>query len=215
MAARLAELDGPLNFAFLPYAPNLARQTSNMRDNGHELLVHMPMEPTGNENPGPRALTTQLSDAQLLETLEYNLSQFEGFVGVNNHMGSRFTADQRRMEIVMKSLKARGLLFLDSVTTSSSKGITLARSYDIPWAGRDIFIDNEIDEGAILAQLRKVEQVAQERGVVIAIGHPHSDTYRALKAWIPTLKGKGLVLVPLSSVVRTSEPRKLAGGGSD
>lgn len=213
MAARLAELDGPLNFAFLPYAPNLARQTSNIRRRGHELLVHMPMEPTGNENPGPRALTTQLSDTELLETLEWNLTRFEGFVGVNNHMGSRFTADQRRMEIVMKSLKERGLLFLDSLTTNSSKGPSLAKSYNIPWAGRDIFIDNEINEGAILNQLRKVEQVANQRGIAIAIGHPHSETYRALKAWLPTLKGKGLVLVPLSSVVRASEPRKLAGGG--
>lgn len=215
MAARLAELDGPLNFAFLPYAPNLTRQTTNIRRSGHELLVHMPMEPTGNENPGPRALTTQLSDAELLETLEHNLTRFEGFVGVNNHMGSRFTADARRMEIIMKSLKERGLLFLDSVTTNSSKGAGLARSYDIPWAGRDIFLDNEINEGAILAQLRKVEEMANDRGIAIAIGHPHSETYRALKAWIPTLKAKGLVLVPLSSVVQTSEPRKLAGGSQD
>lgn len=215
MAARLAELDGPLNFAFLPYAPNLTRQTSLMRRAGHELLVHLPMEPTGNENPGPRALTTLLSEAELLEALDWNLSRFAGYVGVNNHMGSRFTADQRRMEIVMRELKERGLLFLDSVTTNSSQGATLARSYDIPWAGRDIFLDNEIDEGAILAQLRKVERVANQRGIAIAIGHPHGETYRALKAWIPTLKAKGLVLVPLSSVVRTSEPRKLAGGSQD
>ncbi len=173
------------------------------------------MEPTGNENPGPRALTTQLNDAELLETLEWNLTRFEGFVGINNHMGSRFTADGRRMEIIMKSLKERGLLFLDSVTTNSSKGPALARSYDIPWAGRDIFIDNEVDERAILNQLRKVEQVAGDKGIAIAIGHPHSATYRALKAWIPTLKGKGLVLVPLSSVVRTNEPLKLVGGSRD
>lgn len=214
MAERLAGLQGPLNFAFLPYAPNLERQTSLMRQKGHELLVHMPMEPTGDENPGPRALTTSLDDKQLMETLEWNLTRFEGFVGVNNHMGSRFTSDRRRMDMVMKSLKERGLLFLDSLTTNDSDGVRLARRYNIPWAGRDVFLDNEVDEAAILAQLEKVEELANRRGVAIAIGHPHSATLRALEKWIPTLAGKGLVLVPLSSAVHFDQARKLAGGGN-
>ncbi len=212
MAEALAKLSGPLNFAFLPYAPNLDYQTRFMRDQGHELLVHMPMEPRGDENPGPRALTTALSDTELQETLDWNLSRFEGFVGVNNHMGSRFTADSRRMDLVMRTLKDRGLLFLDSITTSNSKGESLAAAYNIPWAGRDIFLDNVPEEEAILAQLEKVEALAKHKGIAIAIGHPNSVTLKALREWIPTLGAKGLVLVPLSSVVHEPSRRKLAGG---
>lgn len=114
------------------------------------------------------------------------------------------------MTIVMDELKKRGLLFLDSVTTGSSQGAVLAQQEGLPWAGRDVFLDNEIDEAAIQAQLMKVERIARKKGLVIAIGHPHGATYRALKAWIPTLEAKGFVLVPVSSVVEFHGTRKLA-----
>ena len=210
MARAFGDLEGPLNFAFLPYAPNLERQTQALRGQGHELLLHLPMEPSGNEAPGPKALLTSHTEQELLAAIEWNLSRFEGFVGVNNHMGSRFTKDRERMRLVMEELKQRGLLFLDSLTVPNSEGAKLAKSLGMPWAGRDIFLDNEMDEAAILAQLRQVERIALRRGTVIAIGHPHGATLRALRKWIPTLEGKGLVLVPLSSVVAVEGLPKLA-----
>ncbi|MCH7807456.1 MAG: divergent polysaccharide deacetylase family protein [Proteobacteria bacterium] len=210
MARAFGDLEGPLNFAFLPYAPNLERQTQALRGQGHELLLHLPMEPSGNEAPGPKALLTSHTEQELLAAIEWNLSRFDGFVGVNNHMGSRFTKDRERMKLVMEELKRRGLLFLDSLTVPNSEGAKLAKSLGMPWAGRDIFLDNEIDEAAILAQLRQVERIALRRGTAIAIGHPHGATLRALRLWIPTLEGKGLVLVPLSSVVAVEGLPKLA-----
>ena len=210
MARALGELDGPLTFAFLPYAPNLQRQTTSLRAQGHELLVHMPMEPIGNESPGPNALLTSLTDAELLETIDWNLTRFDGFVGVNNHMGSRFTKDSARMKLVMEELQKRGLLFLDSRTAPNSEGAKWAKRLRLPWAGRDVFLDNEVTVEAIMSQLKKVEVLAHRRGTVIAIGHPHGATLRALEAWIPTLEGKGLVLVPLSSIVEFEGQSKLA-----
>jgi len=210
MARKFGELDGPLNFAFLPYAPNLKSQTSAMRAEGHELLVHLPMEPSGNENPGPHALLTSLTNQQVLETIDWNLTRFEGFVGVNNHMGSRFTKDAARMRLVMEELHRRGLLFLDSRTVPNSEGARWAKRLGMPWAGRDVFLDNVIDEAAILAQLKKVEVIAKRRGLAIAIGHPHGVTLDALKKWLPTLEANGLVLVPLSSVVEEEDLPKLA-----
>ncbi|MEE8258876.1 MAG: divergent polysaccharide deacetylase family protein, partial [Sphingomonadales bacterium] len=210
MANSFSQLDGPLNFAFLPYAPNLRRQTALMRASGHELLVHMPMEPNGNENPGPRALLTSLTRAELLAAIEWNLTRFDGYVGVNNHMGSRFTKDEAGMALVMVELQKRGLLFLDSRTAPNSEGARLASRMGMPWAGRDIFLDNEINDAAILRQLLQVERLAKSRGQVIAIGHPYGATLRVLRDWIPTLEGKGLVLVPLSSVVEFNPNPKLA-----
>lgn len=213
MSRRLGDLPGPLNFAFLPYAPGLAAQTASMRAKGHELLVHLPMEPEGDERPGPHALLTEESNQTIASEIEWNLSQFDGFVGVNNHMGSRFTEDPEKMRLVMLALKEKGLLFLDSLTSPRSKGRQLARAYGLPWASRDVFLDNIAEDDAILAQLEKVERLANENGVAIAIGHPNVATYRVLKDWIPTLKGKGLVLVPLSSVVKFEAPAKLANVG--
>jgi len=210
MARNFGDLAGPLNFAFLPYAPNLGNQTGALRAGGHELLVHLPMEPSGDETPGPHALLTSQSDEEILRAIEWNLSRFEGFVGVNNHMGSRFTKDSKRMQLVMEELQRRGLLFLDSRTAPHSEGARWAKSLGMPWAGRDVFLDNEIDEAAILAQLKKVERIATRRGLAIAIGHPHGATLRALRQWIPTLEANGLVLVPLSSVVEQDGLAKLA-----
>jgi len=215
MANSFSQLPGPLNFAFLPYAPNLGRQTALMRASGHELLVHMPMEPSGNENPGPRALLTSLTREELLAAIEWNLTRFEGYVGVNNHMGSRFTKDPEGMAVVMAEFQKRGLLFLDSRTAPNSEGALLAKRMGMPWAGRDIFLDNEINDAAILRQLLQVERLAKSRGQVIAIGHPYGATLRVLRDWIPTLEGKGLVLVPLSSVVEFDPSPKLAEVQSD
>ncbi len=173
------------------------------------------MEPTGNETPGPQALLTSHTEQELLAAIEWNLTRFEGFVGVNNHMGSLFTKDRERMRLVMEELQQRGLLFLDSLTVPNSQGAKLAKSLGMPWAGRDVFLDNEIDEAAILAQLRQVERIALRRGTAIAIGHPHGATLRALRLWIPTLEGKGLVLVPLSSVVAVEGLPKLASAGPE
>ena len=214
MSELMGSLEGPLNFAFLPYAPGVESQTKKIRAQGHELLVHMPMEPTGSEYPGPNALKTGLSEQDLKANLDWNLSRFEGFVGINNHMGSRFTKDQAGMAVVMETLKDRGLLFLDSVTTGGSKGPGLAIRMGLPWAGRDVFLDNEIDEAAIHAQLLKVERIAKRKGLAVAIGHPHAATYRALKAWIASLDDKGFALVPVSSIVEYKGERKLAVGAS-
>lgn len=210
MADALSRLPGPLNFAFLPYAPNLERQTELVRSRGHELMVHLPMEPEGSETPGPHALYSSLDDAELRRALEWNLSRFSGFVGVNNHMGSHLTADSRVMEIVLSELKARGLLFLDSLTTPETVGPSLSRAKGLPWAGRDVFLDNVPEDAAIHAQLMQVEQIAGQRGLAIAIGHPHRATLRVLQSWIPTLEEKGLILVPLSAVVNFEGKRRLA-----
>lgn len=210
MTDALSRLPAPLNFAFLPYAPGLESQTALVRSRGHELMVHLPMEPEGGETPGPHALYSSLEEAELRRALEWNLSRFSGFVGVNNHMGSHLTADSRVMEIVLAELKARGLLFLDSLTTPETVGPELARAKGLPWAGRDVFLDNVPEDAAIHAQLMQAERIAKTRGLAIAIGHPHRATLRVLQSWIPTLAEKGLVLVPLSAVVNFEGRRRLA-----
>lgn len=204
---RFARLPAEITFAFLPYSPNLEYQTRVMRDNGHELIVHLPMEPKRRTaDPGPQALLTRLSDAELEQRIAWNLGRFEGFTGINNHMGSRFTEDPRVMRAVMSALKKRDLYFLDSMTTSRSVGIPMATEYGVPQAQRDIFLDNERDYDAILRQLRKAERIAERRGHVIAIGHPYRITYQVLKDWAPTLQRKGIRLVALSRLILRPAP---------
>jgi hypothetical protein len=205
-SARISALPGPVTTAWLPYARDLADQTAAARANGHELIVHVPMEPDGQGDPGPNALRAGLPAAEIKARLERNLSAFQGYVGINNHMGSRFTADRDGMAVVLAELAGRGLLFLDSRTTAQTKAPELAARYGLPPLSRDVFLDHQMTPQAVAAALAKTEEVARRNGIAIAIGHPHDVTADALEKWLPTLAAKGFALVPLSAAVRGSGP---------
>ena len=193
--------DIPLTLAFLPY-PAMSRQlAAKARSRGYELLVHMPMEP-GDENvdPGPGALTTDLDDDALRKAIVANLNGLEGYVGVNNHMGSKFTRSARSMQIVMEELAARGLLYLDSITTGRSQGWREAEKLRIPYAKRDVFLDNDPLADAVVLQLEQLEARARQYGYAVAIGHPHPETFEAIARWLPGAQERGTEVVPLSTI---------------
>ena len=201
--AAVIALPGPLTLAFMTYAQDRSDQTEAGRQAGDELLLHVPMEPIDHaENPGPHALLVAMSADEILAQLRWGLDRFTGFVGVNNHMGSKFTADARGMAVVMSELRRRGLIFLDSKTTAVSAGMREAAANGVPHAARDVFLDDDLSPAAIDRQLARVERVARQNRSAIAIGHGHGPTIVALRAWLPTLREKGFALVPLSAVVR-------------
>jgi len=207
-SARAVDLPGPVTLSFLPYAEDLPAQTALARSRGHELLVHVPMEPLASaNNPGPDALTVGLASDEITARLRRDLARFDGFVGINNHMGSKFTGYGPGMAAVMGELRARGLLWLDSRTTAGSIGVTVARAYDVPHAERDIFLDNNPALPAVQRQLADLEAVARRRGAAVAIGHPKDNTLDALAAWLPSVAERGFVLVPLTQIVRAQQPR--------
>ncbi len=201
-SARVAGLAGPLTLAWLPYAHDLPTQTKAARAAGHELMLHLPMEPSVKADPGPNALLTSLPAEEIRRRLTAALASFEGYVGVNNHMGSRFTADRALMAPVLAEVQKRGLLWLDSRTTPNSAASGLAPPLHLPFAGRDVFLDNVETVAAVRAQLARTEAVARHQGVAIAIGHPHDATIEALAAWLPDVQKRGFALVTVSAVVR-------------
>jgi uncharacterized protein len=200
--ARAIDLPAPVTLTFLPYADDLARQTEAARAHGHEILVHVPMQPlNGHLDMGPNGLAVDLPRAEVLRRLRWDLARFDDYVGINNHMGSRFTADATAMSWVMDELKSRGLMFLDSRTIANTVGEKVAAADDVPTAGRDVFLDDDRTAAAVEARLKDTEAVARRRGTAIAIGHPHDATLLALNQWIATLPQAGFVLVPLTEVV--------------
>ncbi len=206
---KVTQLKGPLTLAWMTYAEDLPKMTRQARARGHELMLHVPMQPMSDSfNPGPDVLSITASPEENRRRLIWGLDRFEGFVGINNHMGSRFTADRDGMRVVMAELKKRGLLFLDSLTTDKSVGADLAKAEGVPFAARQVFIDNEQSVQAVLAQLSKAESYARKHGMAIAIGHPHDATIEALSQWLPGLEAKGLVLVPVTTIVRVSGNRE-------
>jgi len=206
---RTVDLPGPLTLAYLAYAGDLATQTGAARAAGHELLVHVPMEPgSATTDPGQNALLTALSPEEVARRIAWNLSQFSGFVGINNHMGSKATADREMMGTVMAALKARGMLFLDSRTSGETVAQDVALKSGIPGLRRDVFLDHDPSPIAVRAALLDVEKVAERQGFAIAIGHPKDATINALSEWLPDVQSRGFVLVPVSAIALQTQ----AGG---
>ncbi len=200
--ARAIALPAPLTLAFLSYAGDLDVQTAAARGAGHELLVHVGMQPRNTTvDAGPRALLSGLDAAELGRRLDWHLGRFQGFVGLNNHMGSQFTADAGGMRVVLADVKRRGLLFLDSRTTPESTAVAIARRLGVPVASRNVFLDNVDDASAVADQLAETERIARTLGHAIAIGHPRDATLEALEAWLPEAARRGFVLSPISALV--------------
>lgn len=203
----LIALPAPLTLSFLTYSHDLDNQTTAARARGHELMVHVPMQPkSADADPGPKVLRVRDTQAQLAEKLEWGLGRFSGYVGVNNHMGSRFTSDRTGMQAVMATLSSRGLFFLDSVTTPDTAGVSTARAAGVPVLTRDVFLDNEDTPEEVRYRLEQVEKISLRTGAAIAIGHPHDATITVLRDWIPDAISRGFAIVPVSALVRRRYP---------
>jgi len=147
-------------------------------------------------------LLVGLDDDAIRKRLDWALAQFEGFVGINNHMGSKFTEDAAGMAVVMGELKNRQLLFLDSRTTSASVGAHLARRIGVPHIERNVFLDHANTVEAIRKQISSLEMVAKKHGWAVGIGHPREATLKVISEWLPQLEARGFELVPLSALVK-------------
>ncbi|MGB0750048.1 MAG: divergent polysaccharide deacetylase family protein [Magnetospiraceae bacterium] len=204
---RVIGLPGPLTTAFLPYAEDLDSQTGKARTAGHELMVHVSMEPSSSSiDPGPNTLRVGESLEDIRTRLTWALGRFDGYVGINNHMGSKFTSDAQGMAAVMTVLRERGLLFLDSRTAGTTKGAEAAQRLGVPYAERNVFLDNVNEVSAVQRQLRQLENAARRKGYAVGIGHPKEATIQALAPWLDTLEDKGFVLVPMSAIVHRRFP---------
>lgn len=202
-ALKAIALSGPLTLSMMTYANDLPGLVTRARKGGHEVMAHLPMEPmSATENPGPGALKVNMDETTIRNTIAGDLDNWSGYVGVNNHMGSRFTKDRERMAIVMDELRARGLLWLDSKTIGDSAGPAAARAAGVPYLERDVFLDNEETVEAVTAQLEQLVATAKARGTAIGIGHPHDSTVTALRQWLPNLASRGIVLVPVTEILK-------------
>ncbi len=203
LSERAVRLPAFVTLAYLPYAHELTQQAEAAQARGHDIMLHLPMEPVGHENPGPDALLSTQSEDEWRVLTQKALNSFDGFIGVNNHMGSRLTTNQTAMRVVMNALKEKGAFFIDSRTSNHSLAETTAQQQGVATAGRDVFLDDTQTAAAVQASLAQVEQIARHKGYVVAIGHPHAVTLEALERWIPAAQARGFVFVPVRTVVKT------------
>jgi polysaccharide deacetylase 2 family uncharacterized protein YibQ len=134
--------------------------------------------------------------------LERDLRAVPYIVGVNGHMGSRFTSDPQAMRTLLGALRERGLFFLDSKTSPESVAAEIASRLQVPFAERSVFLDHDPEPAAVARALATAARVARQAGHAIAIGHPHAATLTALAGWLPEIARQGIEVVPVSALVR-------------
>ena len=196
------DLDAPLTLAFLPYAEDLQGMTAQAAAEGHQLMIHMPMQAMTNPvSLGPIKITDDMQADAVRENMNAAFGTFDGYVGLNNHMGSKVTQNPAIMSVVMETLKDQDLFFVDSRTISTSIAAETAREYGLPVAVRDVFLDHEDTTAFVTKALRNLEAVAVRKGHAIAIGHPKKVTINALKAWLPDAQARGFEIVHVSELL--------------
>ena len=199
----IQNLPAAVSLGFSPYADNLPNWVNLARAAGHEVLLGLPMEPANfpTRDPGPQTLLTSLSPRENLDRLDWVLGRAQGYVGVTNYMGSRFTTSAQALRPVLTTLRDRGLMFVDARTTPRSEAARLATEVNLPRAINDRMIDEQASRIAIDAMLADIERVAKQTGNAVAMGQPYPVTFERLAAWLPTLDGKGFALAPITAMV--------------
>lgn len=199
----VARLPREVAVAVLPNATHAAAVAAGLLAQRREVLVHMPMEPLDGDGAatGPGAIEVDLADDEIVRRTEAALEVVAGAHGLNNHMGSRATTDERAMASVMKVLAARRLYFLDSRTTPETVAERVARRAGVPTIRRDVFLDVVDDPASVRQALRRAVARARSHGSAVAIGHVHPVTLAVLEAELPGVLD-GVRLVKPSSLAR-------------
>ncbi len=192
----------PLTFSILPHGPFSKKVACAAYGCGIEVMLHLPMEPVEYPvvDPGPGVLLTTMSPDALLRQLETNLADFPHITGVNNHMGSRMTAVSTQLYQIFTVLKKHGCFFIDSRTTTNTLCRPSARLFQVPFAERDVFLDNSLEPDYIAHQLEELVRIARRQGRAVGIGHPHAVTCRVLQEKLSAMK-KVVDFVPASEMV--------------
>ncbi len=200
---RLAvDLDRPVTLSILPHLANSERIDAEAYKNDLGVMLHMPMQPK-NKLKGiePHTIMVTNSDKVIVLYLDSALASVPHAEGVNNHMGSAATSDERVMKTVLSHLSSKGLFFVDSNTDSTTVAPAVAKELGIKFTKRDVFIDNELKSAAIKKQLEIAKAIALKRGRVVVIGHDKKVTLTTIKAMIPELEAAGIQLVLAKDLV--------------
>ncbi len=205
--ALLANLPYPVTFAVWPRSTHARKAAETAHAARREVIIHQPTEPIKypQMHPGPGALLTSFPDRMIETLVRDSLTRVPHAVGMNNHMGSRFTRDKRAASAMVRPLKDRGLFVLDSLTHPGSVLHLESARLSIPTLKRDVFLDAAPGKANVLRQLRKAEKIALVAGSAVAIGHPLPDTLAALSEW-DSLRDAQIEIVRLSDLLAASRP---------
>ncbi|WOH51104.1 divergent polysaccharide deacetylase family protein [Bradyrhizobium sp. sBnM-33] len=203
----IMKLPPAVTLAFTPYGADPAKLAERARAQRHEILLQVPMEPFDfpDNDPGPQTLLTTLTPEQNIDRLYWHLSRFQGYAGIANFMGARFTATDTVMQPIIREAAKRGLGYLDDGSSPRSAAPSLTAAQSMPFAKADFTIDAVPTSAEIDRTLVKLETLAKERGLAVGVASALPVSIERIAAWIKTLEARGIMLVPLTTAMLKSK----------
>lgn len=203
----LRQLGPDITLAFAPYGSSLDRWVTKARQEGHEILLQMPMEPFDypDNDPGPQTLLATARAEDNLDRMRWLMTRITTYVGVVNYMGGKFTASEEALRPVMRELADRGLMYLDDGSSTRSVAANAAKPTKTPFAQVDLVLDATASEQAIDARLAQLESLSRQKGLAIGIASALPVSVRRIAAWAKDLEARGVLIVPASAVVREQQ----------
>jgi polysaccharide deacetylase 2 family uncharacterized protein YibQ len=209
------KLPAAVSLAFAPYGSDLERTAARARGEGHELLLQLPMEPFDypDNDPGPQTLLLSLAPEQNIDRMHWLMSRFQGYVGVANYMGSRFTASEPALSPMLREVAKRGLMYLDDGASPRSLAGQIATGNGMAFAKASVMLDavptpNEIDRA-----LMRLESMARDNGIAVGVATTLPVSIARLAKWAKTAESRGFLLVPISAAL-TQRKTEAAGASS-
>lgn len=203
----IKQLPEDVTLAFASEGNSIDRWMQTAKREGHEIILQVPMEPFDYPNVSPGKFTLEIGAApdENRERLEWALARTTNYTGVMNFMGAAFTGDEAAVEAMLTALQSRGLMFLDDGTSARSVTGSLAAKTGVPFAQANSVIDSDRSNGAILAKLNELEQIARSQGVAIGVGAAFNETIGAVATWMNEAKKRGIEFVPVSAAALDPE----------
>ncbi len=201
-AEALAELPAPVSFALAPYGGGLQDLAQKARAKKHEVLLQVAMEPFNfpDNDPGPQTLMTSLDAERNVDRLHWQMSRFQGYVGLISYMGGKFTASEQALKPVLTDTAKRGLIYVDGGGAPRSVAGQIAGGQNLPYAKTEIVIDAVPTPTEIDHALARLELMARERGTAVGLATALPATIKRIAAWAKKVEGDGFVLVPITMV---------------
>ena len=198
----IAKLPAPVTFAFAPYGPEVDRAATRARAEGHEILLQLPMEPFEypDNDPGPQTMLMSLPADQNIDRLHWLMSRFQGYVGVVNFMGARFTSSEPALSPILREVGKRGLIYLDDGNSPRSLAGQIANANNLPFSKTDIVLDSVPTPAAIERSLTRLEALARERGIAVGVAAASPASIDRIALWAKALDQRGVSLVPITAV---------------
>ena len=195
--SRTLALPGPVTMAIMPDTPHATDFARQAHRAGKTVILHMPMDPA----TGPYAWHPGIAGEELARRLDSALVKVPYAAGINNHMGSRMTAQREPMAWLMGELQRRHLFFVDSRTSAATVAAAEAQAQGLAHVSRDVFLDDVRTTEAIAGQLQQGVALAHKQGSAVLIGHPYPQTLEVLARELPRLKDQGVTLIRLQQMI--------------